>query len=109
MFKLDTKTNKIVITKGDNATFSISIVDAFDNEVQLAADDVITFTVRKNTSSQALITKTAENGMFSLIPTDTKTLSTGYYRYDIQLTTNDSKIYTIIPNSIFEIREEITI
>ena len=41
-------------------------------------------------------------------PEDTKELSFGKYLYDIQLTTADGDIYTVIPPTTFEILKEVT-
>lgn len=43
-----------------------------------------------------------------MVPADTKSLTTGNYVYDIQLTTFGGNIYTIVPISNFEIGEEVT-
>ena len=98
MFKINQKTNKIMITKGDNAALKIKVMDADGFEREIFDDDVIVLTVRK----------TADKGVISFVPTDTKSLSVGSYHYDIQLTTFGGNIYTIIPDSIFEICQEVT-
>nr|DAH59660.1 MAG TPA: hypothetical protein [Caudoviricetes sp.] len=46
-------------------------------------DDTITLTVRKTANSDVAFTKTAENGVINLVPTDTKSLTAGTYVYDI--------------------------
>lgn len=108
MFIIDEKTNKIYLTKGDDAQLVVSLFDKDGKEREIWSDDVITLTVKKR-GSAAAITKTAENGIINFIPTDTKSLSTGYYYYDLQLTTFGGKVYTLIPSTIFEIGEEITV
>lgn len=107
MFSVD-RLNKITITKGDNAQLVIELVDRYGKKREIYDDDTITLTVRKKAKSNALITKSAENGVIEFEPADTKTLAVGQYFYDIQLTTFGGKIYTVIPMSIFEIGEEIT-
>lgn len=109
MFIIDQKTNKIFITKGDNAQIVVSLVDKDDNVREIYSDDVITMTVQKRGSDTPAIVKTAEGGVFNFIPADTKSLPTGYYYYDIQLTTFGGNVYTIIPTTLFEIGEEITV
>ena len=109
MFRINKNTNKVFITKGDNAELVVRLVDINKKERQIFADDVIVLTVRKKIGDQSsVLTKTASNGVISFAPADTSSLSTGLYRYDIQLTTFDNKVYTIVADSIFEIGGEIT-
>ena len=108
MFKINKKTNKILLTKGDNASFKVNIIEANGQIRQLFDDDVITLTVRKTANSDVAFTKTAENGVINIVPTDTKSLAAGTYVYDIQLTTFGGNIYTVIPISYFEIEQEVT-
>lgn len=46
-------------------------------------DDTITLTVRKTANSDVAFTKTAENGVINIVPSDTKSLAAGTYVYDI--------------------------
>lgn len=109
MFKINQKTNEIMITKGDNAALKIKVMDADGFEREIFDDDVIVLTVRKTVDADSTaLTKTANKGVVSFIPADTKSLSIGSYHYDIQLTTFGGNIYTIIPDSIFEICQEVT-
>ena len=108
MFRINQKTHKISLTKGDNASFKVNIMEANGQIRQLFDDDIITLTVRKTANSDIAFTKTAENGVINLVPTDTKSLAAGTYVYDIQLTTFGGNVYTIIPISYFEIGQEVT-
>ena len=108
MFRINQKTHKISLTKGDNASFKVNIIEANGQIRQLFDDDVITLTVRKTANSDIAFTKTAENGVINLVPTDTKSLAAGTYVYDIQITTFGGNVYTIIPISYFEIGQEVT-
>ena len=108
MFRINQKTHKISLTKGDNASFKVNIIEANGQIRQLFDDDIITLTVRKTANSDIAFTKTAENGVINLVPTDTKSLAAGTYVYDIQLTTFGGNVYTIIPISYFEIGQEVT-
>lgn len=109
MFYIDKTTHKIIITKGDNAEIIVKVKDINGVERGIYADDVLTLTVRKNADAPiAAITKTAVDGVFSLVPEDTKSLAVGSYVYDVQLNTFTGKVYTIIPKSSFIIKEEIT-
>lgn len=108
MFQINKKTNKILLTKGDNASFKVNIIEANGQIRQLFDDDTITLTVRKTADSDIAFTKTAVKGVIDIVPTDTKSLTAGTYVYDIQLTTFGGNIYTIIPISYFEIEQEVT-
>lgn len=108
MFQINKKTNKILLTKGDNASFKVNIIEANGQIRQLFDDDTITLTVRKTADSDIAFTKTAEKGVINIVPEDTKSLAAGTYVYDIQLTTFGGNIYTIIPISYFEIEQEVT-
>ena len=108
MFRINQKTHKISLTKGDNASFKVNIIEANGQIRQLFDDDVITLTVRKTANSDIAFTKTAENGVINIVPTDTKSLAAGTYVYDIQITTFGGNVYTIIPISYFEIQQEVT-
>ena len=62
--------------------------------------------MRKNPNSDIALSKTAVKGVIDIVPADTKSLTTGNYVYDIQLTTFGGNIYTIVPISNFEIGED---
>ncbi len=109
MFKINEKTNKIYLTKGDNASLKVKVYDNSGQERELFADDTITLTVRKTADSNTVsFTKTAVDGVIDFLPDDTKSLASGLYCYDIQLTTFGGKIYTIVPISPFEVGQEVT-
>lgn len=102
--------NDISITRGDNATLHVTMTTLDGEPYQLTQEDTLVLTVKKKTKDvTALIHLVAdENGTFSIEPDDTNFLKFGSYKYDIQLTTSDGKIYTIIPPSIFKVSEEVT-
>lgn len=108
MFQINKKTNKILLTKGDNASFKVNVIEANGQIRQLFDDDTITLTVRKTADSEIAFTKTADKGVINIVPKDTKSLTAGTYVYDIQLTTFGGNIYTVIPISYFEIEQEVT-
>lgn len=102
------KDKKIILTKGDTASIFIQVVDLEGKEYSIKSDDVITLTVRKTPSSNISIEKVATHDHYFVIePADTNNLDTGLYVYDVQLVTNDN-VYTIVPMSYFEIRNEVT-
>lgn len=109
MLKIDKRTNKIYLTKGDTAQIVVGLFDKDGKERKLFEDDVITMTVKKRSEQNAVITKEAVDGAINFVPADTKLLATGQYYYDIQLTTFGGSVYTLIPATIFELGEEITV
>ena len=106
------KDNTIHLTRGDTARFSIGqIVNTITNtNYTPTADDTVTMTIKK-TVLQAdpcvqLIVPGGE--VLHIKPEDTKAMAFGKYVYDIQLTTSDGDVYTVIEPSTFEILSEVT-
>lgn len=52
--------------------------------------------------------KNVGSNAFHILPTDTNDLTFGKYIYDVQLTTNDGDIYTVIEPTVFELMKEVT-
>ena len=109
MFSIDNTTHKINLTKGDDAEIIVKVFDAEGNDRGVYADDTLKLTIRKSAGSAIVLSKTAIDGMFVLTPTDTKTLPSGNYVYDVELTSFTGKTYTIIPKSTFVLGDEITV
>ena len=109
MFKIDSKTNTIYLTKGDSAEIEVKIYDNSGKQRQIYADDRLTLTVKKSGYDTESFSVEGVNGVFSILPEHTKSLATGYYCYDVQLNTFTGKVYTVIPKSNFVIKEEITL
>lgn len=107
MFKISNKT--ISITRGDTGTFSLTIKNA-NGETYDYSNDTVLFTVKKDTNAELpLIQKTVVYGENIIIePSDTSELAYGDYVYDIQVTTEDDVVDTIIPPSKFVILPEVT-
>ena len=101
-----TPTNKIILTKGDNAEIDIRLYDKEEREVKILPSDIITFTVRKSKNKSVVIQKTAELNSIYLVPSDTSNLIAGTYVYDIDLL-RDNERQTIIPQSFFNIVGEV--
>lgn len=100
----------IQLTRGDNATFNIEInINGSSSNYQRVDGDKLTFTLKKSyNSSSVLVQKDIEGMIINLEPSDTSDLKYGTYWYDVQLTTNEGQVYTVIGPSRFEIREEVT-
>ena len=93
----------IYITKGDDAVLEItSIATEGGAEYELQGTDVLTLTVRALPSAQspALLQIDAQPGSRRIVfgHEDTAELDVGRYSADVQLTTSDSKRYTLWPN-----------
>lgn len=104
MYSVDN--NKIYLTRGDNADFTLTL-----EGYEAQEGDVLTFTVKKNCQDkQALIQKTLDAELkFTIEHDDTKDLQFGDYWYDVQLKRatvdeNDNEVETydtvIIPHVI---------
>jgi len=101
--------NKVYLTRGDSASFPLSVVDSDGNPYTAQVDDAVVLTVKKTTADTAyLIQKQLINGVFSFIPTDTESWDYGDYVYDVQLTMANGYTDTIIQPSLFRIMEEVT-
>lgn len=109
MFIINHRNNKIIMTKGDTGTFNVKAYTLDAKHRPLKDTDVLTLTVRESENSQApLFALTADsNGSFYISPSTTANVNPGLYVYDCQLAT-DGEIYTIIPCSFFELKNEIT-
>lgn len=109
MFYIDIATHKIILTKGDSAEIVVNVYDAKGNERGVFADDVLTMTIKEGVQSNLpVLTKTADNGIFTFTPADTVNLASGNYVYDVELKTFTGNVYTIIPVSTFCLKEDIT-
>lgn len=107
MFVID-KNKKIILTKGDSASMFIEVKYLDETPYTIKEDDVITLTVKKTPSSQASITKIANEQYIVFNPEDTSNMSSGLYIYDVQLENNNGDIYTIVPESFFQIVNEVS-
>lgn len=109
MFVID-KYNKIKLTKGDTASMYIEVYDLDNKPYVIKSTDIVTLTVRKNASSAtAALSKTMSADHYIVInAADTSSLTTGLYIYDVQLTTAEGYVYTIIPTNYFELSTEVT-
>ena len=101
----------IALTRGDTARLTVSIVNDDSGEpYEIQNDDTLTLSIKKTVKDEnALVSKTIDGtDTFHIEPKDTSELSFGMYVYDVQLTTSDGDVYTVIPPSKFEILTEVT-
>ena len=111
MLRIDSRTNKVSLTRGDTAYLGINITDDIAGaEYTMAEGDEITLSVKKTVEdAEALIQKVSKGtNTFHLLPEDTKSLAFGTYKYDIQLTKENGDVLTVIVPSPFEMMPEVT-
>lgn len=102
MFNINPYMNKITLTKGDTAVFKLSI-----DEYSLKESDELKITVKRSVNRPAVIEiKANTEGKFIFLPEDTKNVEAGIYHYDIQLTTEEGNVYTLV-SSRFVLLDEI--
>jgi len=99
------------VTRGDTLPIIVNI-DSNGEPYELEEGDIITFTVKKTTdiNDAVLIQKQMDKntGLYcELTPQDTK-LPYGKYKYDVQLSQSNGRVFTIIKPSTFVVTEEVT-
>lgn len=109
------KGNTIYLVRGDTASITVTAVDQNDVPRPFVAGDTVYFTVKKSTRTeikefQKILTvfDLEGNAVFDIEHTDTSNMGYGTYFYDVQLTTVDQRVITIIPASNFILEEEVT-
>lgn len=106
------KDNTIHLTRGDTARLILgSVVNTVTKkDYGVSADDTVTFTVKKTVmdTSPAVQIRVPGGAAIHIKPEDTKALAFGRYVYDVQLTTAEGDVYTVIPPAAFEILKEVT-
>lgn len=106
MYNIDER-KVISMIRGDTAEFDIELIDDEGDVYVLVPGDVITFTVKKNTSSSDVLIQ-KEGPHISIEPEDTSSLAYGSYKYDVQFTAANGSVDTVIPPTTFKILEEVT-
>lgn len=109
MFKITSgaKGPTITLTRGDYASFHIDIYDQNREIYELQEDDIVVFTVKRNTRTKDAIIR--KDGIdIEIFPSDTSDVSYGTYSYDVQLTSADGHVDTFIGPADFIIAEEVT-
>lgn len=106
--------NKIRLTRGDTARLEINVTTADESgsitDYKILPEDTLTLSVKKKVKDSTYILQKTINGstVFHIKPEDTRGVSFGTYVYDVQLTTSDGDVYTIIEPTSFEIMTEVT-
>ena len=105
----------IYLIRGDSASLLIRLQEKNGAPHPLAEGDTIYFTVKQTATDmekvlQKVIKEFTEEGVaeINFLPTDTKNLDFGQYKYDIQWNRVDGSVQTLVPVSKFWLMEEIT-
>lgn len=104
--------NKITLSKGDTATFNLTIYYAgMEKPYELRNGDSVRFYVTKvdqfTNKNKIVINKLFEGNNLTLKPIDTMYLSSGDYRYEVQLTFKNGEVNTVIDPTIIRLTEQI--
>lgn len=101
--------------RGDSESLTITLYDALGNIVDFIAGDTVYFTVKEsmqtNVKTLQKIVKEFRDGkaIIEIEPNDTDSLSFSKpYIYDIQLTSIEGKVTTIVPPSRFTLKGDVT-
>ena len=104
----------IRMIRGDSESMKISLKNKEQEPISLVEGDTIYFTVKTSAKTdkkeiQKIVREFVDGVAYIEIkPEDTNELAFKTYKYDIQLTTKDGIVKTLIPVSDFIIEEEIT-
>lgn len=106
------KDNAIHLTRGDTARLLIDRAAnaATGQDYIFSPEDTVTMTIKKTVydTSPAVQISVPGGTAFHIKPEDTKELAFGKYLYDVQLTTADDDVYTVITPATFEVMKEVT-
>lgn len=99
----------ISLTRGDTLMITLSLEDASGSAYSPQEGDAIRFKMANGYEAEALIEKQVDLSTmaFQVDPADTQALPFGDYVYDIQLTTADGVVDTVIPRGSFKLLEEV--
>ena len=101
----------IELTRGDSALFQVDIRnDETGEEYIMKPTDELTMTISSSVfGSEHLLQKTVVGtNIIEFKPNDTSSIDYGTYKYDVQLTTNNKDVFTVIAPSNFKLAYEVT-
>lgn len=105
------KDGSIKLTRGDTARITVNIYNDIEKEdYEMIFSDTLRLTVKKSYKDReyALQKVSIGSNRFYIRPEDTNTLPFGKYVYDVELTTDNGDVYTVIEPSPFELLKEVT-
>ena len=94
--------------RGDTGVIGLNLTK--DGEpYTLGMNDVALFTVKKSVyDTDYVLQKTAINGRFNLLHADTQNITPGTYKYDVQVTTADGQVITVIGPATYKLLPDVT-
>lgn len=101
----------IQLTRGDTARLSVSISnDLTNSDYVMREEDTLRLTVKRSVNDTTPLFQKVVKGssQFYIEPSDTKDIPFGRYLYDVELTTANEDVYTVIVPTTFEILKEVT-
>lgn len=103
------KGQDIQLTRGDSAYFGIVINENGGGTYKRQEGDQLIFTIKKSYNSDFSYVEKHIKGLDLILnPSDTAELDYGTYWYDIELTTVDGSVFTVVGPARFIVREEVT-
>lgn len=105
--------NSIYMIRGDTESITVSLRDN-GVEIPFEVGDTLYMTVKESVDvvekQFQIVVKDFNEGkaVIEIDPDDTKEMEFGNYVYDIQLTTSDGNVTTIIPPNRFVLQGEVT-
>ena len=92
----EARNGQIKITRGDSAALKVALRMVNGEAYEMQSGDALTLTVRRRPGDTKLVEITSDTDTLTFAPTDTKDLEAGAYCFDIQLTTADGDIFTVV-------------
>lgn len=116
---LDIHGTSIFLTRGDTAYLQFPLYNAIfkdgkvveKSEYEIDEQDSLTITVSKkaNDASAAVFRHTVfGDNTIKIVPSDTRDLVIGQYRYDVELVMANGDVFTVVKDSAFNITNEVT-
>ena len=96
--------NEIYLTRGDTASFTISLFNKDGSAYTMGANDTLIFSVRNE--QIVVLSKTFTTNQVEIEPSDTKKLTCQPYRYEVELHSGDD-VYTVIAWTRFFLEREV--
>ena len=98
--------NDIYIIRGDTAVIPFSITR--DGSTYDFSNDLVQFTVKRNTVTQDIvIQKTITGASLVISPEDTHELPYEDFTYDVQMITEAGEVHTVIKPHLFKVTNEV--
>lgn len=101
---------KVELTRGDTAWLTVNVTNDSGEPYEIQNGDKLTLSLKKSVKdAEAVLSKTVEGSdTFHIEPKDTSGLSFAKYKYDVELTTSNGDVFTVVPPKTFEILSEVT-